>query len=83
MTAATVTSKGQITIPLSVREAMKIRQGDRVEFIEVAPGRFELMPKTRSIKDLRGMFKAGRVVSVEEMNEAIARMGAMAGHIEP
>lgn len=83
MTAAKMSSKGQITIPLSVRKAMKIRQGDHVEFVEIAPGRFELMPRTRSITDLKGMFKADRTISIEEMNETIARMGAMAGRIEP
>ncbi|MEI9905492.1 MAG: AbrB/MazE/SpoVT family DNA-binding domain-containing protein [Asticcacaulis sp.] len=57
MTAATLTSKGQITIPLSVREAMKIRQGDRVEFIEVAPGRFELLPVVKSIRNPEGTFQ--------------------------
>jgi AbrB family looped-hinge helix DNA binding protein len=79
MSAATVTSKGQITIPVDVRQALRIEAGDRVEFIEIEPGRFELVPATRSVKDLKGMFgKASRIVSVQEMNQAIAKRGASA-----
>ena len=79
MSSATVTSKGQITIPVDVRQALRIEAGDRVEFIEVEPGRFELVPATRSVKDLKGMFgKASRIVSVQEMNQAIAKRGASA-----
>ena len=35
MTPATVPSKGQITIPIAVREALHGSAGDRVEFVEV------------------------------------------------
>jgi len=79
MAAATVTSKGQITIPIEVRQALGLDAGDRVEFVEVEPGRFELMPATRSITALKGMFgKPRRMVSIEEMNAAIAKRGAAA-----
>ncbi len=79
MSSATVTSKGQITIPIDVRESLRIEAGDRVEFVQVEPGRFEMVPSTRSVKELKGMFgKASRVVSIEEMNQAIARRGASA-----
>jgi len=79
MAAATVTSKGQITIPIEVRQALGLDPGDRVEFVEVEPGRFELMPATRSITALKGMFgKPRRMVSIEEMNAAIAKRGAAA-----
>ena len=80
MTTATVTSKGQITIPAQVREALHVRTGDRVEFVEVEPGRFEFIAATRSVTELKGMFgKAARTVSIEEMNAAIAASGASAG----
>ncbi len=79
MSAATVTSKGQITIPVDVRQALRIEAGDRVEFVKVEPGRFELVPATRPVKDLKGMFgKAPRIVSLQEMNQAIAKRGASA-----
>lgn len=77
MTTATLTSKGQITIPLEVREALGVDAGDRVEFVEVAPGRYEFIAATRSVRALKGMFGTPRKsVSIEEMNAVIARRGA-------
>ncbi len=79
MTTATVTSKGQITIPANVRRALKVETGDRVEFVEVDSGRFEFFAATRSVKELKGMFgKAAKRVSIEDMNQAIATRGAAA-----
>lgn len=79
MTTATVTSKGQITIPSQVREALHVSAGDRVEFVEVMPGRYEFIAATRSVTELKGMFgKPKKTVSIEEMNAAIAARGASA-----
>lgn len=79
MPAATLTSKGQITIPVEVRRALGVDVGDRVEFVEVEPGRFELVPATRSVTALKGMFgKPRRTVSIDEMTAAIAKRGASA-----
>ena len=79
MTSATVTSKGQITIPARIREALHVSAGDRVEFVEVEPGRFEVIAATRSVTDLKGMFgKAKKIVSIADMNAAIAARGASA-----
>ena len=77
MTGATVTSKGQITIPVDVRLRLQVEAGDRVEFVEVAPGRFEIVAAVRSVTALKGMFgKARKIVSIEEMNRASARRGS-------
>ena len=79
MTTATLTSKGQITIPAAVRQALGVDAGDRVEFIEIAPGRYEFIAATRPVTALKGMFgKARKPVSIGEMNAAIARRGAAA-----
>ncbi len=79
MTSATITSKGQITIPAQVREAMHLSAGDRIEFIEVEPGRYEFIASTRSVTEPKGMFgKTAKIVSIEEMNSAIATRGAAA-----
>jgi antitoxin PrlF len=76
---ATLTSKGQITIPIAVRDALGVETGDRVEFVEVAPGRYEMMAATRSVSALKGMFGPSRkVVSIAEMNDAIRSKGASA-----
>jgi len=79
MTTATVTSKGQITIPAAVRAALRVEAGDRVEFVEIEPGRYEFIAATRSVTELRGMFgKARKKVSLEEMQAAIVARGAAA-----
>jgi len=79
MTTATVTSKGQITIPAEVRQALQVEPGDRVEFVEVEPGRFEVVAATGSVRQLKGLFgKATKSVSIEDMNKAISARGAAA-----
>jgi AbrB family looped-hinge helix DNA binding protein len=79
MTTATVTSKGQITIPANVRQSLHVDAGDRVEFVELEPGQFLFMAVNRSVTELKGMFgKASKSVSIEEMNQAIASRGASA-----
>jgi hypothetical protein len=55
---------------------MKVDAGDRVEFIQVAPGRYEFVAATRSVTELKGMFgKPATPVSIDDMNKAIARRG--------
>ena len=79
MTTATISSKGQITVPADVRRALHVDVGNRVEFVEIEPGKYEFAAATRSITELKGMFgKAKRAISIEEMNRAIAAQGAAA-----
>jgi antitoxin PrlF len=79
MATATLTTKGQITIPVEVRASLGVDAGDRVEFVEVAPGRYEFIAATRSVTALKGMFgKPRKGVSIDDMNAAIARRGAAA-----
>lgn len=72
MASAALTSKGQITIPIEVREELGLKAGDRIEFVKGEEGKFFIQPKKGSIINLRGIFKwAGKPVTIEEMNEAI------------
>ncbi|MFZ1919200.1 MAG: AbrB/MazE/SpoVT family DNA-binding domain-containing protein [Terriglobales bacterium] len=75
MAVATLTSNGQITIPSRVREALGLKKGDRVEFVEQGKGQFAIVAATRSIQELKGVFqrKRNKPVSIKEMNSAIAR----------
>lgn len=75
MATATVTSKGQITIPAQVRAELGVSAGDRIEFVDIGQGQFAIMAATRSVKELKGIFRGRRKkpVSIEEMNRAIAR----------
>jgi len=43
MSMATMTSKGQVTIPAVVRAALGVESGDRIEFVQIENGRFELV----------------------------------------
>lgn len=73
MPAATLTSKGQITLPLAVRTALGLRTGTKVDFIPIEGG-FKVVPIQGPTNALKGRF-AGRVkkpVSVEDMDAAIA-----------
>jgi AbrB family looped-hinge helix DNA binding protein len=73
MPSATVTSKGQITIPAEVRAALGVSFGDRIEFVEVEKGKFVIVPATCSVQELKGLIsKPRKPVSIEEMNGAIA-----------
>lgn len=79
MTTATITSKGQITIPANVRQALSVSTGDRVEFVQLEPGQYLFLAANRSVIELKGMFgKAARTVSIDEMNRAVAARGAAA-----
>jgi AbrB family looped-hinge helix DNA binding protein len=74
MATATLTSKGQLTLPKSVRERMGLDSGDRVEFVEVTDGVFNIVAATRDVRELRGMIsKPKDAISLDDMNRAIAR----------
>lgn len=79
MSTATLTSKGQITIPAVVRDALGVEAGDRVEFVQVEPGHFELVAATQSVTALKGLVrKPASPITIEAMNKAIATQGAKA-----
>ncbi len=74
MSTATVTSKGQITIPKEVRDALGLESGDRVEFVASAPGVYEILAASKDVRELKGMIARPRKpVSVEDMRKAVAR----------
>lgn len=80
MATATLTSKGQITIPVQVRTALGLETGDRVEFVEMEDGKFSMIAASKTVKDLKGLIrKPAHAVSIEDMNRAIAAQGASAG----
>jgi len=78
MTVATLTSKGQITIPKQVREHLKLNPGDKLDFVIESEGRVVIRPAKLDVRELKGLLKRrdGKVLSIEEMNAAIARGAA-------
>ena len=78
MASATVTSKGQITIPASVRDDLSLKAGTRVEFVKIANGQYAIRPATISIKSMKGIFRGRGTATIEDMNRVIAERGASA-----
>lgn len=76
MSVATITSKGQVTIPASVREDLQVKSGDKLEFIKVKDGLYEIIAATQDISRLKGIVKSKRVISIDEMNSAIKQRAA-------
>jgi len=76
MSTATVTSKGQVTIPKDVRVRLGVHSGDRLEFIETEEGLFQIIAAAKDVRCLKGIIpRPERPVTIEEMKEAIAGMG--------
>lgn len=77
MPTATVTTKGQITLPKEVREALGVEAGDRVAFRIQEDGRFVVEAETVDLMSLRGSVASKRRgVSIDDMSSAIRRRGA-------
>ena len=78
MPTATMTSKGQITIPVKVRKALGLKPGVRIDFYEVEDGEYAFRAKTGSIMEMRGCLpKPDHPISIEEMNQAVLDRAAM------
>lgn len=70
---ATITSKGRITIPKAVRNALHLRAGDRLDFVVHTDGTVRILPVKGSVRALKGILpKPARPVTLEEMDAAIA-----------
>ena len=74
---ATITSKGQVTVPKPIRDRLHLKPGDKIDFILEEDGGLRVTPVTASVTQLKGMVpRPGFPVSVEQMDEAIARTAA-------
>ena len=83
MATATLTSKGQITVPQTVRQTLGLQTGDRVAFVADEAGGYKVVALRKDVKALRGRFagRAKQPVSIDDMAaavqaEAAARAGA-------
>lgn len=77
---ATITSKGQVTVPKPIRDKLHLKAGDKVEFMLEEDGNLRVAPVTASVTQLKGMLPKPPVsLSVTEMNEAIATSAARKG----
>jgi AbrB family looped-hinge helix DNA binding protein len=73
MAEATLTTKGQVTIPKRVRDHLKLETGARLDFVIEDDGTVVLKPVTRHVRELAALLHrpGRRSVSVEEMDERI------------
>ncbi len=73
MPEATLTTKGQVTIPKAVRDHLKLDTGARIDFVIESDGIVVLRPMTRHVRELAGLlYRQGqRPVSVTQMNERV------------
>lgn len=72
MPSATITSKGQITIPKAVRDELGLREGDRVAFRVLDDGKVVVEPETVDLLELEGTLKPRRKgVTLGDMEDAI------------
>jgi antitoxin PrlF len=78
MPTATVTSKGQITIPKEIRNLLQVEEGDRIDFLVESDNRVLMRKPVRSLRSLKGLLyrKGRKPVTLEEMDRAIARFHA-------
>lgn len=74
MATAKITSKGQITLPRAVRDALRVGPGDRLLFYVRSDGRVEVVAQTIDVMSLVGSVKTDvRGVTIEAMDEGIGR----------
>lgn len=77
MATATITSKGQTTIPQAIRSYLGLHTGDKLEFFIDEKGKVILTPLTIDASELKGCLpKPKKAVTLEAMNASIAKRGA-------
>ena len=75
---STITSKGQTTIPKSVRERLHLKTGDRVEFVARDDGTALMVPATMTLEQLKAsMPAASKLLNLEEIDTAVRRHAAL------
>lgn len=71
---ATITAKGQVTVPKAIRDKLRLKPGDKIDFVLEPSGELRVTPVTASVKQLKGMVPRPRKpVTLEQMDDAIAR----------
>lgn len=81
MPTATMTSKGQITLPKEIRDDLNLVAGSKVMFVKMPNGQYNLVPRTGKISDIFGMlhYSGMPTMTIDEMNDAVAEGAAESG----
>lgn len=70
MSASTLTSKGQTTIPKDIRDALGLQPSDELVFTLLSDGSVVMRAKTRSLRDLAGAWKAPKAAQSKSQKRA-------------
>ena len=75
MALATLTTKGQVTIPKEIRESLNLRTGDKIEIIVTADRKAVIRPVSKKVDDIFcKLHRPGiKPVPVEDMDAAIKK----------
>jgi antitoxin PrlF len=77
MPSASVTSKGQITLPKEIRDQLGVKTGDRVAFRQGDDGTIVVEAETTDLLTLKGAIRSRvRGVTVEDMKDAVRKQAA-------
>lgn len=57
MTHSTITSKGQVTIPAEIREALSLKKGDKLVWTATATGLTATVERAVTPEEVRGIFR--------------------------
>ena len=75
MHTATMTTKGQMTVPKPIRDRLRLAAGDQVDFVINDRGEIVVRAATSDVKELKGLLRPGRApktaVRLEDMDKAI------------
>ena len=70
---ATLTRKGQVTLPKELRDALRLRAGDRLDLVVQGDGSVRIEPVKGSVKSLKGTLpEPARALTLEEDEAALA-----------
>jgi len=73
MALATLTTKGQLTIPKEIRESLKLHTGDKIEIIVTDKREAIIRPLSKKVDDIFcKLHRPGRkAVTLEAMDDAV------------
>jgi antitoxin PrlF len=74
MSLATITSKGQVTLPKEMRRKLHLEAGEKIDFrVDEERGTATLVPVNKHVEDVFGLMrrKQNKHVTIEDMDKAI------------
>ncbi|SMM98691.1 transcriptional regulator, AbrB family [uncultured Candidatus Thioglobus sp.] len=73
MSLATLTSKGQVTIPKDIREFLHLNVGDKIEVLPTENGEAIIKPITTTVDEMFGKLKrqGQKTIAIEDMDAAL------------